>query len=179
MGTRGIDPLANAAPLIRRVYAYVAYRVGHGAEAEDLTSETFERAYRYRDSFDATLGAPLPWLLGIARRSIAGRGTDNNTQSLEGVDLAASTSVEEQVARRLDIRVAMSSLSGRDRELLALRYGADLTTREIAAVLELSHAAVRVALHRALERLRYQLDGEVEAAQAPLRAALVASEETT
>lgn len=178
MGSRGIDPLANAAPLIRRVYAYVAYRVGHGAEAEDLTSETFERACRYRSSFDSSLGAPLPWLLGIARRCIAARGADH-AQSLEGVDVAALTNVEEQVIGRLDIRVAMSSLSRRDRELLALRYGADLTTREIAAVLELSHAAVRVALHRALERLRYQLDGEVEAVRAPLRAALVAPEEAT
>ena len=34
------DPLANPAPLIKRVYAYVAYRVGDGPDAEDLTSET-------------------------------------------------------------------------------------------------------------------------------------------
>jgi DNA-directed RNA polymerase specialized sigma24 family protein len=38
------DPLADPAPLIRKVYAYVAYRVGVGAEAEDITSETIERA---------------------------------------------------------------------------------------------------------------------------------------
>ena len=38
-----VDPLANPEPLIKRVYAYVAYRVGDGPDAEDLTSETFER----------------------------------------------------------------------------------------------------------------------------------------
>ena len=43
-----VDPLANPEPLIRRVYSYVAYRVGAGPEAEDITSETFERALRYK-----------------------------------------------------------------------------------------------------------------------------------
>jgi DNA-directed RNA polymerase specialized sigma24 family protein len=44
------DPLANPAPLVKRVYAYVAYRIGDGPDAEDVTSETFERALRYRDN---------------------------------------------------------------------------------------------------------------------------------
>jgi len=38
------DPLANPEPLIRRVYAYVAYRLGDGPDAEDVTSQVFERA---------------------------------------------------------------------------------------------------------------------------------------
>ena len=50
------DPLANPRPLIRRVYAYVAYRIGDGADAEDVTSATFERALRYRASFDPARG---------------------------------------------------------------------------------------------------------------------------
>ena len=54
-----VDPLANPEPLIRRVYAYVAYRVGHGPDAEDLTSETFERALRYKKSYDSTKGEPV------------------------------------------------------------------------------------------------------------------------
>src|SRR5918994_7455366 len=66
------DPLADAGPLIRRVYAYVAYRIGDGAEAEDVTSETFERALRYRDSYDPKRGEPVAWLIGIARRCIEG-----------------------------------------------------------------------------------------------------------
>ena len=41
---RARDPLADPEPLIRRVYAYVAYRIGDGPDAEDVTSEVFERA---------------------------------------------------------------------------------------------------------------------------------------
>src|ERR671935_101794 len=64
------DPLANPEPLIRRVYAFVAYRLGDGPDAEDVTSETFERALRYRESYDRRKGEPLTWLIGIARRCI-------------------------------------------------------------------------------------------------------------
>src|SRR4051812_2947905 len=67
-----VDPLANPQELIRRVYAYAAYRLGPGADAEDITSETFARALRYRESFDEKRGDALPWLIGIARRCIAG-----------------------------------------------------------------------------------------------------------
>ena len=67
----GGDPLGHPAPLIRRVYAYVAYRIGAGAEAEDITSDAFERALRYRSTYDPSKGTPQSWLLGIARSCIA------------------------------------------------------------------------------------------------------------
>src|SRR5881227_2672922 len=55
------DPLANPEPLIRRVYAYAAYRLGDGPDAEDATSDTFERALRYRESYDRGKGEPAAW----------------------------------------------------------------------------------------------------------------------
>ena len=67
----GRDPLENPEPLIRRVYAYVAYRIGDGPDAEDVTSATFERALRYRDTFDPRRGQPVAWLLGIAGRCLS------------------------------------------------------------------------------------------------------------
>ena len=65
-----IDPLARPEPLIRRVYAYAAYRLGDGPDAEDATSDTFERALRYRHRYDRSKGEPIAWLLGIARRAV-------------------------------------------------------------------------------------------------------------
>ena len=64
------DPLRDPERLIRRVYSYVAYRIGDGPEAEDVTSDVFERALRYRHSFDPKKGEPIAWLLGIAHRCI-------------------------------------------------------------------------------------------------------------
>ena len=50
------DPLADPERSIRAVYAYVAYRVGPGPDAEDITSDVFERALRYRASYDPKRG---------------------------------------------------------------------------------------------------------------------------
>lgn len=147
------DPLANPEPLIRRVYSYVAYRVGDGPDAEDLTSETFERALRYKKSYDPRKGEPVAWLLGIAKRCIDGRGPRLELAS-EHADEPIGGDLEEETVRRLTVSRAVAGLDERDRELIALRYGADLTARQIAELLGARTNAIEVALHRALGRLR-------------------------
>lgn len=149
-----VDPLRNPEPLIRRVYAYVAYRIGAGPDAEDLTSETFERALRYRKSYDPRKGEPLAWLIGIARRLIEGRPPTLELAASELPERSDAGNLEEAAVRRLALSSAVSQLDARDRELIALRYGADLTARQIAETLDLRTNAVEVALHRALGRLR-------------------------
>jgi len=155
------DPLANPEPLIRRVYAYVAYRIGDGPDAEDVTSATFERALRYRESFDPWRGEPLGWLIGIARRCLVEAYAGAAIPVAEPPDVPGLDSPEEKAVRRLWLADALAHLDERDRELIALRYGADLTARQIADLLDLRTNAVEVALHRALARLRVFL-GERE-----------------
>ena len=153
------DPLANPEPLIRRVYAYVAYRIGDGPDAEDVTSETFERAIRGRHTYEASKGTPIAWLLGIARRCVADVLSGRPTPSAE-VPEPAGPGHEEESIRRLTLSAAIAALDDREQELLALRYGADLTARRIGEVLGLRTNAVEVALHRALLRLRSLLEAD-------------------
>jgi RNA polymerase sigma factor (sigma-70 family) len=155
------DPLSDPGPLIRRVYAYVAYRIGDGAEAEDVTSETFERALRYRSSYDPRRGEPVSWLIGIARRCI--EGARLRPESFEHRDDTPDTlDMETETVERVTLAQAVELLDERDRELIALRYGSDLSARQIGELLELRTNAVEVALHRALARLRKLLEGEDE-----------------
>jgi RNA polymerase sigma factor (sigma-70 family) len=151
------DPLANPERAVRRVYAYVAYRIGDGPDAEDITSETIERALRYRDSYDASKGEPNAWLVGIARRSIGEFFARRSEFDREAVEAEAPGDLELDTARRLLLAQAMSTLSDRERELIALRYGADLTARRIGELLGLQTHAVEVAVQRALGRLRTAL----------------------
>jgi len=152
------DPLADPAPLIRRVYAYVAYRIGDGPDAEDLTSEVFERALKYRASYDPGRGGPLPWLIGIARRCVDGRRYIPAHADSAHLEQAAPHDFEASSLERLTLARAVSALDDRSRELLALRYGADLSARQIGAVLDLKTNAVEVSLHRALARVRAELE---------------------
>jgi RNA polymerase sigma factor (sigma-70 family) len=161
------DPFADPEPLIRRVYAYVAYRVGDGADAEDITSATFERALRYRDSFNPRKGDAAAWLIGIARRQIAAHAQALELPLEDPPDQMDPISVEDQVVTRLDLSAAVAYLAPRDRELIALRYGADLTAERIASILDLNTNTVEVALHRALTRLRAVVETPPSAPTAP------------
>ena len=157
------DPLENPEELIRRVYAFVAYRLGDGPDAEDVTSETFARAVRYRDSYQRGKGEPIAWLIGIARHAIADHvGHAVEIPAPEGV-AASPVEPEETWVQALDLRQAVSALEPRDRELIGLRYGADLSARQIADLLEMHTNAVEVALHRALDRLRSLITDEAPA----------------
>ena len=156
------DPLANPEPLIRKVYAYVAYRVGDGPDAEDVTSAAIERALRYRDRFDPRRGDAHAWVIGIARRCISEHFGERPVPVESVPEEIAPGELGADSATRLDLRRAVELLGERDRELIALRYGADLTARQIAEVLELKTNAVEVALHRALQTLRAALEGPAE-----------------
>jgi len=158
VGRRTPDPLAHPERLTQSIYAYVAYRIGAGPDAEDVTSETFARALRYRTSYDGSKGTPVAWLTGIARRVLAERaGVDRSTVA-EVPDHPAPGRLEEESVNRVTMQRAVAKLGARDRELVALRYGADLTAAQIGELLDLSQNTVEVALHRALRRLRDELD---------------------
>jgi RNA polymerase sigma factor (sigma-70 family) len=153
------DPLADPEDAVRRVYAYVAYRLGHGHDAEDVTSKVIERAIMYRASYDQGRGNAIGWLIGIARTCVddALRSRAQTAGELDE-SMAADTDVEGETVRKLAVTEAVATLDPRERELVALRYGADLSTREIAGLLDMTTNAVDVALHRSRNRLRDALE---------------------
>ena len=153
------DPLSNPSGLIRRVYSYVAYQLGDGPDAEDVTSDVFERALRYRSSYDDSRGGPLPWLFGIARRCVNDAlASRPPIADAEVSEQASSEDLAGESVQRIAITDAIERLDERGRELIAMRYGADLTARQIGEVLGLKTNAVEVALHRTVARLRAELE---------------------
>ena len=122
-----VDPLANPEALIKRVYAYVAYRVGDGPDAEDLTSETFERALRYKKSYDSSKGEPIAWLIGIARRCVEGRPASLELAS-EVVEAVDHRDLEDDPLRRIALSGAVGRLEERDED----RQQAETRQREAA-----------------------------------------------
>jgi RNA polymerase sigma-70 factor (ECF subfamily) len=154
------DPLAHPEEAIRRLYAYVSYRIGPGPDAEDVVSTTIERALQYRSTYDPRRGGPGAWLTGIAARCIADHMQGRTRHDLYGLDAPAGYA-DELATRTVvsaDLARALATLDDRGRELVALRYGADLSSKEIGRLLEMRPGAVDVALHRTLARLRAMLD---------------------
>ena len=140
-----------------------------GHEAEDVVSETIERALRYRDSYTPSKGSPNAWLIGIAKRCLldASRVRLNPASGFEAADDWADD-VAGVAVRRIDLQRALARLDEREQELIALRYGAGLTAREIGEIVQLRPNTVDVTLHRALARLRIFLaDGSAPTAASP------------
>jgi RNA polymerase sigma-70 factor, ECF subfamily len=146
-----------------RIYNFFRYRVGDGPQAEDLTSETFEKAWRKRHHYRRDLSAFSTWLYTIARNVAVDYYRKHRVEApLEAVaglsdEQTGAESLEEVAARRADIErlpILLARLSDRDRELVALRYGAGLTNRTIAGLTGLRESNVGVILHRALQQLR-------------------------
>ena len=164
------DPLGDLEPLIRRVYAYVAYRIGDGPDTEDVVGDTFERALRYRSTYDPHEGsADLVADRHRAAVHLRSPRPASTASSEEVPELAAPDDTEGETVLRLDLANALARLGARDRELIALRYGADLSARQIADQLDMKTNAVEVALHRALAQLRTILERADVTPDVPVR----------
>jgi RNA polymerase sigma-70 factor (ECF subfamily) len=158
---READWDALYAEQLPRIYNFFRYRVGHGPEAEDLTSITFEKAWRARGRYRRDLAGFTTWLLSIARNVAVDHYRSRRQHApLEAASTVAAPGTPEDEAERRSNMARLSELIGRlhdrERELLALKYGAGITNRSIARLTGLSESNVGTILHRAVESLRSQ-----------------------
>lgn len=141
------------------VYNFLRYRVGDGPVAEDLTSITFEKAWRARHRYRRDLAGFATWLMAIARNVAVDHYRASRAHApLEAAAAVAGGATPEDLAeRRSDLdRLGrlIESLPDRERELVALKYGAEMTNRAIARMTGLSESNVGTLLHRAVQTLR-------------------------
>jgi len=140
------------------VYAYVAGLLRDRSAAEDVTATAFERAYRRSGSFNPARGTRRAWLFGIARNAaldeLRRRKRTTELTSEPVADEAPADEAAEVAVRRAALREAMAKLSHRERELVALKFFAGLTTAEIASVLAVGERAAAMRVHRTIEKLR-------------------------
>ena len=144
-----------------RVYGFCAYRLGDRDTAEDLTQATFERALRAWSRFDPRRASVSTWLLAIARNLLIDHYRRDRSSLTDPIDERLAPAVpgpEERLTASPELLGALARLSERDREVLALRFGGDMTGPEIADLLNLTLANVQQILSRSLRRLRGLLD---------------------
>lgn len=146
------------------VWRYVRLRVPSDSDAEDVTSQVFEKALSSWPSYDVARGPVGGWLVGIARHAVADwwrkQGRELPSEHLADGTEAAADDPEGDALRRLgadDVRRRLGALTAREREAVALRFGSELTSVEIAAVLGVSPSAARMLVHRAVGRLREEM----------------------
>jgi len=143
------------------VYRYLAGRVSTREEAEDLTSESFQRAwsgwraYRGKGTFRA-------WLFGIVRRTLADFYRRRTPSISLQRDLAEALEDERigpedslvRWERAREGQALLNTLKADQQEILCLRFLADLTYAEIAQVVGKREEAVKKIAYRAIDELQ-------------------------
>jgi RNA polymerase sigma-70 factor (ECF subfamily) len=142
---------------LRRHAQRHARRLLEPHEAEDAVQEAMIRAWRRRHRC-CSPGAPEAWLSQIVRnealrlRERASRRAEPVPYDEEAFDGAAEP-MEDCVLRRISVGEALGELAPQERHLVKLRYVKDLRQGEIASILGIPEATVRVRLHRIRKRL--------------------------
>lgn len=152
----------------RAVFNYCLFRVGDRAAAEDLTADTFERAWSSRHHYRPDRAEFATWLFAIARRVVADWQRRRARRPQSALDVQhpdpaplPETQIEE-AERQAQLRWLVLRLEPHEQELIALKFGSGMTNRAIALILGKSESAIGTALHRVMQKLRSQWEGSYE-----------------
>jgi RNA polymerase sigma-70 factor, ECF subfamily len=136
------------------VYRYLLLMTRDRTTAEDLTGETFEKAFRAWRRFDPRRGTPRAWLCRIARGAALDhfRSEERRRRREERYARGAPV-VDDGELGDSPLEAALGQLSAAEREVVALRVLLELDGPTAARVLGISPTACSTRLSRALKRL--------------------------
>jgi len=146
---------------IKKIYTYVYYRIGNHADAEDLTSRVFQKAFVHLPGYEHQ-GLPFSaWLYRIAHNMVANWYRDQSRRKIVGLDEATRHSTEEEpgsaaerTAERDMLLKIIRQLSADKQQVLILKFAEGYSNTEIGAILGKSEGAVKSLYHRTLLQLR-------------------------
>lgn len=150
-----------------RIFNYFRYSGLDDDTAQDLSAVTLEKAWRARKRFDSEKSALTSWLITIAKRTLIDyfrtqRPEWSSDQLDENYEPGSDEhNPEQQIQQTEDmekLRTLLYELPERERDLVALKYGAGMTNREISKLTELTESNIGTINHRVLNFLRKKLE---------------------
>ncbi len=149
-----------------RLYGYLYYRVGDPNVAEDLCGEVFERAVKNIHRFKPRDGGLAGWLTRIAQNLAHDYYRRRGSRPPEPLELnEAWLDVGDDPSDHIItnenteyLRRALQRLTPDQRDVILLRFIAQMRTSEVASVMNKTPGAVKALQHRALAALRRELE---------------------
>lgn len=151
---------------VTRIYNYIYYRIGSEADAEDITSRVFYRAFGHINTY-VDKGVPFSaWLYRIAHNLIANWHRDSHRRKevpLEDqLELPVKADHPERAMEKTQeveqLLQGIRRLSPDRQQLLILKFVEDLSNAEIADIMGKSEGAIKSLYHRALIALRGEME---------------------
>jgi len=151
------------------IYRFILLKVTQREEAEDLTHQVFLKAWTSIGSKYSEKGLPFSsWLYRIARNTVI----DHYRRRKPTSDLEEGEGREEMISRpdierKLDLNqnareafAAIQKLKDIEKDIIIMRFVEDLSTKEVAETIGKSEGAVKLAQHRALEKVRKIMEAD-------------------
>jgi RNA polymerase sigma-70 factor (ECF subfamily) len=164
------DPAAFGALYDRyvdRIFVYTARLMQDDAAAQDVTAVTFEKALRHIRRYEWQNKSFAAWLYRIARNEAISRLRRQKwlspRQWFGSTELRVTETAVQTRQTNQAIHQALARLRPKDRDIIVLRYLDELSSEDVAEILACSTDIVYVRLHRALTRLRVELEGDLPA----------------
>lgn len=142
-----------------KIYKYTLYRVGDHSATEDLVSEVFEKVIVKYYTYNPNKAKLNTWLFAIANNTIINHYKKSQYQAASsGLErMQSPQNLEDAVIAKENKELllkAIRCLDERQRNVIALKFGANLTNRDIAQMLNLTESNVGTILYRSIKRLR-------------------------
>lgn len=145
---------------LSRIYRFVYYLVYDEAQAEDITQETFIKAWNAMPRFSLKKGTIQAYLFTIARNLVVDYQRKKKEISLESgklPDLPGEENLEKRFIKKEEtdlVKDALSKLDKEDKEILIMKYFEDFSYTQIGRIIGKKEGAIRVGVHRTLLKLR-------------------------
>ncbi|MDR2589817.1 MAG: sigma-70 family RNA polymerase sigma factor [Oscillospiraceae bacterium] len=145
-----------------KIYSFTLMRVGNVHDSEDITSDVFMKVAEKIDTYNPDKAAFSTWIFVIALNEI--RMFYRKRKPIYSIDciseFVSSFDIEENLLKheeRIFLYKAIENLDEISKEVVLLRYFADLSTKQIAEITALSETNVDVKMHRAKEKIKKYL----------------------
>ncbi|MEW9122848.1 MAG: sigma-70 family RNA polymerase sigma factor [Thermotaleaceae bacterium] len=151
----------------KRVYNYIYYRVHSQDIAEDLTSQVFEKMMYKIEQYHQDKSPFEVWMFAIAKNVV-----HDHFRSLKKSKIFSFSIVEGLISRdrtpedtvlmaesKDQLMKALQGLNQKEKNIVALKFGANLKNSEIAKVLKLTESNVGVILYRTMKKLKMIIEG--------------------
>ncbi|MEW9094139.1 MAG: sigma-70 family RNA polymerase sigma factor [Clostridiaceae bacterium] len=150
----------------KRVYNYIYYRVNCDYTAEDLTSQVFEKIMVKIETYSEGKAPFEVWVFAIARNVV-----NDYFRSLKKHQFFSLDAIKELVSKEktpesmvvtaetnAKLSKALDILNKRERNIVALKFGANIKNKEIAQILNISESNVGVILYRTMKKLKSEME---------------------
>lgn len=152
----------------KKIFSYINYRINDQSAAEDLTSQVFEKVIKNKHTYAGHKAPVEVWLFAIAKNTLNNYFREQKKRRwapLEAVmEMISTKKTPEELTlqgeKSSKLKHSLNSLSERERNIVAMKFGGGLNNREIAEIMALSESNVGSILYRSMKKLRKEMEKE-------------------